>query len=129
MTLKCWLLMHYFMTRFNSLWLALLGNILHHIFLLLLCLFHIIWIHILHHLSHKKGDSDHDNKWILHVDQRIEWGLQLEVLDARGWVKLKGINKSKVFFGLDIKKECFRVFARSKFFIVYLNYDRLKVII
>ena len=114
--------------RSSSLLLALLGHVLHHLFLSFLRLLHFFGIHILHHLAHKKGHADHDNEGVGEVAPDIERSFDLEESISAAWLKDQWVYKSEIFAVLQAEQEGLSVLTGSEFFVVNLNDDGLEVI-
>ena len=108
--------------------LALLGHVLHHLFLSFLRLLHFFGIHILHHLAHKKGHADHNDKWVGEVAPDIEGSLDLKESISAAGLEDQWVHKSEVLAVLQAKQEGLSVLSSSKFFVINLNDDGLEMI-
>lgn len=110
-----------------SLLLALLRHVFHHILLLFRCLRHLLLVDTLGELGHEQGDTDHNNEGVLQVGEGIDFGLRLEVLDARRGLKLQRVHQTVVFAIFERKEVRFGVFTGLELFCVDLDDDGLEV--
>ena len=71
---------------------SLLLALLHCVRLLLLVLLHLLLRHHLHHVHHHDGEADHEEVWVLHVINWVEWLLDVEVPYLVRWLQLQRVK-------------------------------------